>query len=74
MLFLKLASLQTLSCSVKEALLHEVERLRLHLRYIPDRYTHSGSFLLQYLLLVDLDGTSIQNPVGPLCVIQSRPY
>lgn len=71
-LFLKLASLQTLSCSVKDALLQEVERLRLHLRYIRDHCAHTGSFPFQYLLLVDLDGISIQNTVGPLslCSIQ----
>lgn len=51
-----------MTCSLKDALLQEVERLRLHLRYIRD---NTGSFPLQYLVLVDLDGVSIQNYVGP---------
>ncbi|KAG9309241.1 CRAL-TRIO domain-containing protein [Chiua virens] len=58
--FLRLASLQTLTCSIKEALLQEVERLRLHLRHVRDLHPHTGSFPLQYIVLVDLDGISIQ--------------
>ncbi|KAG8214253.1 CRAL-TRIO domain-containing protein [Butyriboletus roseoflavus] len=67
LVFLKLASLQSLSCSIHEALLQEVERLRLHLRYIRDHYAHTGSAPLQYLVLIDLDGVSIQNCNLNLC-------
>ncbi|KAH0828170.1 CRAL-TRIO domain-containing protein [Lanmaoa asiatica] len=67
LVFFKLASIQSLSCSVKEAFLQEVERLRLHLRYIRDHYAQPGSSPLQYLVLVDLHGVSIQNPNLDLC-------
>lgn len=63
-LFFKLASLQTPMCSVKNTLLQEVERLRLHLRHVSNQNAHSGFFPLQYLLLVDLEGISTQNIVS----------
>lgn len=65
MVFLKLAALHSFPCSVKDAVLQQVERLRLHLRYIRDHCVGTGAFPLQYLVLVDLDGVSIQNCVGP---------
>ncbi|KAF8554237.1 hypothetical protein OG21DRAFT_1462921 [Imleria badia] len=69
MVFLKLASLQSSPCSAKDVILQEVERLRLHLTYIRDHYAHTGSFPLQYLVFVDLDGfsNSIQNYNLDLC-------
>ncbi|KAH7889107.1 CRAL-TRIO domain-containing protein [Phlebopus sp. FC_14] len=50
--------------NVRDALLRQVERLRLHLKSIRDlphcRREHEG-FPLQYIALVDLGGVSIQN-------------
>ncbi|KAG6369127.1 CRAL-TRIO domain-containing protein [Boletus reticuloceps] len=65
--FLKLTSLQSLTCSVHDVFLQEVERLRLHLRYIRDHCAHTGPFPLQYIVLIDLDGLSIQNYNLDLC-------
>ncbi|KIJ60014.1 hypothetical protein HYDPIDRAFT_32594 [Hydnomerulius pinastri MD-312] len=61
MVFMRASSLQDSVVCIKNALLQEVERLRLHLRYIRDLQDDSEKFPLQYVFVVDLQGVSIQN-------------
>ncbi|KAF8837680.1 CRAL/TRIO domain-containing protein [Paxillus ammoniavirescens] len=56
----KNSSIQGFGMNLKDALLQEVERLRLHLRHLRDIHTNER-FPLQYIVLVDLQGVSIQN-------------
>jgi hypothetical protein len=60
----KISSIQGFGMNLKDALLQEVERLRLHLRHLRDIHPNER-FPLQYIVLVDLQGVSIQNNVGP---------
>ncbi|KAF9227013.1 CRAL/TRIO domain-containing protein [Gyrodon lividus] len=61
MVFMKASSLPGLETSAKDALLQEVERLRLHLRHIKDLHDNNERFPLQFIVLVDLEGVLIQN-------------
>ncbi|KIK94101.1 hypothetical protein PAXRUDRAFT_828348 [Paxillus rubicundulus Ve08.2h10] len=69
----KISSVQGFGMNLKDAVLQEVELLRLHLRHLRDIHTNER-FPLQYIVLVDLQGVSIQKFVGPSsCRIQLSP-